>query len=56
VSADVSKRFALQNYDWHSMSASDLMILFNSFKPATGMIISVKVYRSEFGKKMMAQE
>ena len=33
-----SHRLALQNMDWDKISAQDLMILFNSFKPPTGVV------------------
>ena len=39
-----------------NITAKDLMILFNSFKPQNGVIIKVSVYPSEFGKKMMKSE
>lgn len=48
-----TKRIALCNYDWMNINAKDLMILFTSFKPATGTITSVSVYYSEIGKNKM---
>lgn len=51
-----TKRLALCNYDWMNIASKDLMILFNSFKPATGLIKSIKVYQSNFGKERMEQE
>ena len=32
------------------------MILFNSFKPPTGLIKSIKVYQSNIGKEKMENE
>lgn len=39
-----------------NIAAKDLMILFNSFKPASGFLKSIKVYQSIFGKEKMEQE
>lgn len=39
-----------------NISSKDLMILFNSFKSTGGIIKSVKVYQSNFGKERMEQE
>lgn len=46
----VTHRLALCNYDWMNISAKDLMLLFSSFKPATGFIRCVDVYLSDIGK------
>ena len=39
-----------------NITSKDLMILFNSFKGPAGVIKSVKVYQSNFGKERMEQE
>ena len=39
-----------------NISAKDLMILFNSFKPTNGIIKNIAVYPSEFGMNMMQEE
>jgi hypothetical protein len=39
-----------------NITSKDLMILFNSFKGSAGVIKSVKVYQSNFGKERMEQE
>lgn len=51
-----SKRLALMNYDWTKIKAGDIMITFSSFLPDAGVLKSVKIFQSEFGKKMMEQE
>lgn len=51
-----SRRLALMNYDWTKIKAGDIMITFSSFLPEGGVLKSVKIYPSEFGKKMMEQE
>lgn len=51
---EATHRLALQNMDWDQIEASDLYILFNSFKPALGSIDSIKVYMSQFGKERIA--
>jgi hypothetical protein len=53
---DETRRFAVVNMDWDVVKAGDLMKLFDAFKPATGVIHSVKIYPSEFGKERMAIE
>lgn len=52
----VTKRLALCNYDWTHIKPSDLIVLFNSFKPATGFIEKVELYQSDFGKERMENE
>lgn len=51
-----TRRLALCNYQWMNISAKDLMILFNSFKPAKGFIQSITVYPSELGLQRLKQE
>lgn len=52
----VTRRFAVCNQDWDKMKANDLMVLFNSFIPKDGAVLSVKIYPSEFGKEKMKEE
>ncbi|ORX52211.1 hypothetical protein BCR36DRAFT_325040 [Piromyces finnis] len=53
---DQTRRFAAVNLDWDKIRALDLFKLFDSFKPANGTIQSVKIYKSEFGKKRLEEE
>ncbi|KAL1006135.1 hypothetical protein UPYG_G00068260 [Umbra pygmaea] len=53
---EVTQRLAVCNMDWDRMKAKDLLALFNSFKPKGGVVLSVKIYPSEFGKDRMKQE
>ncbi|XP_054852299.1 ESF1 homolog [Eublepharis macularius] len=52
----VTHRLAVCNMDWDRLKAKDLLALFNSFTPKGGIIFSVKIYPSEFGKERMKEE
>uniref|UniRef100_A0A8B9JB91 ESF1, nucleolar pre-rRNA processing protein, homolog (S. cerevisiae) n=1 Tax=Astyanax mexicanus TaxID=7994 RepID=A0A8B9JB91_ASTMX len=42
--------------DWDRIKAKDLLALFSSFKPKDGVVLSVTIYPSEFGKERMKAE
>ena len=48
---ELTNRLAFVNLDWGKVNARDLHILCNSFKEMEGNVISVKIYKSEAGKK-----
>ncbi|KAI9291196.1 hypothetical protein K502DRAFT_326412 [Neoconidiobolus thromboides FSU 785] len=53
---DETCRFACMNMDWDNIRCKDLFKVFNSFKPEGGMIKSIAIYPSEFGKERIEHE
>ncbi|XP_053317324.1 ESF1 homolog isoform X2 [Spea bombifrons] len=53
---EVTNRLAVCNMDWDRLKAKDLLALFNSFKPKGGIVFSVKIYPSEYGKEKLKAE
>ncbi|XP_014087155.2 ESF1 homolog [Bactrocera oleae] len=51
-----TNRLAVCNMDWDRIRAVDLMVLFSSFLPPGGSVLSVKIYPSEYGKERMREE
>nr|CCA25439.1 prerRNAprocessing protein ESF1 putative [Albugo laibachii Nc14] len=56
VMGDITKRFAIMNCDWTRLRAVDLFALCQSFAPATGTVIDVTIYPSNFGVQKMKEE
>lgn len=55
-SDDTSRRLALCNMDWQNLKAEDLFVLMSSFVPANGVVLSVRIFPTEFGKQRMQEE
>lgn len=53
---DMTHRVAAVNMDWDHIKAIDIYKVFENFIPAGGKLLSVKIYRSEFGKERMERE
>ncbi|KAL6481845.1 hypothetical protein MHYP_G00099250 [Metynnis hypsauchen] len=55
-SEEMSRRLAVCNMNWDRIKAKDLLALLNSFKPKDGVVLSVMIYPSEFGKERLKAE
>lgn len=53
---DASCRLAIVNLDWDQIKAADILQALQGFCPPTGVIRSVRVYPSQFGRERMARE
>ncbi|CAK9294373.1 unnamed protein product [Gordionus sp. m RMFG-2023] len=53
---ETTNRLAVCNMTWELINAKDLFLLFDSIKPAGGIVKNVTIYRSEYGKRMKAEE
>lgn len=53
---DATCRLAVVNMDWDQIKAVDLFVLFNGFKPVGSQLLSVCIYKSEFGREQLARE
>ncbi|KAI6173361.1 Methionine--tRNA ligase, cytoplasmic [Aphelenchoides besseyi] len=52
----ISPRLAVCNLDWERMTAEDIFMALQSFKPKTGSMLSVDVYLSDFGREQLDYE
>ncbi|KAJ3324515.1 pre-rRNA-processing protein esf1 [Blyttiomyces sp. JEL0837] len=50
-----TKRFAAVKMDWDHIKAKDLYKAFDAFKPPGTSLLSVAIYKSEFGKERLAK-
>ncbi len=53
---EATYRLAIVNLDWDQIKAVDILHMLQGFKPPTGVIESVKIYPSEFGKERLEKE
>jgi hypothetical protein len=51
-----SRRLAVCNLDWDKVTAEDIFVALESFKPDTGKINSIHVYLSDFGAEQLQRE
>ncbi|PVU91097.1 hypothetical protein BB559_004307 [Furculomyces boomerangus] len=51
-----TNRIAAVNMDWENLRAVDLLASFTGFKPASGSVLSIKIYISDFGKERIKAE
>ncbi|KAJ3107329.1 pre-rRNA-processing protein esf1 [Physocladia obscura] len=52
----ISRRFAVVNMDWDNIKARDLYKIFDAFRPKSGILKTVSIYKSEFGKERLERE
>ena len=53
---EASRRLAIVNLDWDQINAKDIYMMLSGFKPLSGLIESVKIFPSEFGKERLQKE
>lgn len=51
-----TRRLAVVNLDWDTVTCHDIMRILSAFKPKDGIIMSVAIYQSLFGQERMAVE
>lgn len=51
-----TERIAVVNMDWDNITAKDLYKVFDGFKGQDAKLLSVKIYKSEFGKERLKDE
>lgn len=51
-----TRRIAACNMDWDRIRAIDIMVLCHSFLPPGGVVKSISIYPSEFGKERLKEE
>lgn len=56
MEGEETSRLALVNMDWDKIKAVDILKVLSGFKPDTGIIKSVTIYPSEFGKERLVLE
>ncbi|KAJ3342520.1 pre-rRNA-processing protein esf1 [Entophlyctis luteolus] len=56
VLGPVSRRFAAVNMDWDNIKARDLFKVLDAFRPKKGVLESVEIFKSEFGKEQLERE
>ncbi|ETO10413.1 hypothetical protein RFI_26962 [Reticulomyxa filosa] len=54
--SDPTRRLAIVNLDWENVRAVDLFMIFRSFLPVDGTIVSVSIHPSEYGYAQMVKE
>lgn len=56
LTSELSRRLAVCNVDWDNITATDIFVVFNSFKSPEGTVLSVKIFLSDFGRQRMQEE
>lgn len=56
LTSDLTRRLAACNMDWDNLTAEDIFVIVNSFKPPEGVLLSIKIFLSDFGKERLEEE
>lgn len=54
--SEIDTRLAIVDLDWDNVNAAIIFKILSSFLPSNGSLISVEIYKSDFGKERLEEE